>query len=85
MTETEKSYNTKYYESNKARIKEQLIKKETCIFCKRTVSHQNMPKHKKSKLCFSNRPDTDRARELMDLLNNLQAKVENLEIKSTTA
>jgi len=46
-----KLYNRMYYQHNKSRIAEGILKKEMCGTCKRVVNHQNMPKHKRSKLC----------------------------------
>ena len=47
-----KEYNKKYYELNKQQIAEKLYTKEKCENCGRVVSHQNMQKHIKSKLCI---------------------------------
>lgn len=49
--EERKEYNRKYYEKNKQISNAKLFTKESCKSCGRSVSHQNMPKHLKSKLC----------------------------------
>jgi len=77
----EVSYNKSYYEKNKDKIKAQIYKKETCNLCKRMVSHQNMPKHKKSKLCLNNRI-TDP--NMLTMINSLKEQIEELRQSNNT-
>jgi len=85
MSEAEIGYNKKYYEANKERIKAQMYKKEACCLCNRLVSHQQMAKHKVSKLCIRNRDPNLKykysSEELEGMLNHLEAKVKMLEDK----
>ena len=53
--EIRKQYNATYYSKNKAKIAEQISKKEQCCYCKRLVSHQNIFKHQKSTYCANRR------------------------------
>ena len=78
MSDSEKSYNKEYYEKNKQRIKEQLLKKVQCSLCNREVNHQNLPRHKKSKLCMNNRVDKTHA-DVVALVNTLEQKLKQLE------
>ena len=48
-------YNKKYYAENKAILAEKKATKETCQFCNRIVSHQNMMTHMNTKLCMKRR------------------------------
>ena len=74
MSESNISYNNAYYEKNKERIKEQMFRKEICQFCSREVNHQNIARHKKSKLCMNNRT-VHNAPDLMTMIANLEAKI----------
>lgn len=78
--ESPKSYNKEYYEKNKQRIKDMLLKKVTCDLCNRQVNHQNLPRHKQSKLCMNNRIVKAEA-DLLILVNNLENKIKQLEDK----
>jgi len=51
--EKKRGYNSKYYESHKKQIAEKLYAKEVCTNCGKTVNHQNMPKHVKTKYCLN--------------------------------
>ena len=53
--ELEKEYNKKYYHENKAKIIEQMCKKEACPLCGRSVGHQNLIKHQQTKYCLTRR------------------------------
>lgn len=46
-------YNATYYAKHKDKIAEKLYAKEACNMCSRVVTHQNLPKHKKSNYCRS--------------------------------
>lgn len=46
-----KEYRKKYYEDNKTKILSAILKPEKCIYCGRTVTHQNIIKHQKTTLC----------------------------------
>jgi hypothetical protein len=53
--EERKLYNEKYYADNKKRISEMLLAKVECPLCSRLVAHQNIERHKATKLCSSRR------------------------------
>jgi len=71
------SYGKIYYENNKQRIKSQMMQKEQCQLCQRKVNHQNMNRHKQSKLCMNNRRNTSSSHEIQ--LEDLMKKMNNLE------
>lgn len=52
-----KEYMKEYYSKNKERISKMCAKKEVCEFCKRLVTHQNMPAHQRTKYCQNRRND----------------------------
>jgi hypothetical protein len=66
-----KEYNKKYYAENKGKIAEKLYAKEECPCCGRTVSHQNMIKHRKTSYCKS-RSFTDVKQQILDLQNEIK-------------
>ena len=53
--EDRKIYNEKYYADNKKRIADMLLVKVECPLCCRSVAHQNIERHKLTKLCTSRR------------------------------
>jgi len=53
--EDRKIYNEKYYSDNKKRIADMLLVKVECPLCSRSVAHQNIERHKLTKLCTSRR------------------------------
>ena len=84
MAQPEQTYMKKYYEANKDKIKKQMFEKENCSFCNRQVNHQNMQRHKKSKLCLKNR-DTkfhvESNPQFMKMLSGLESKIQELTAK----
>ena len=48
---TVQEYNKEYYETNKAKIREQQKTKVICLRCNRKVNSQNLTKHMKTKCC----------------------------------
>ena len=71
-------YNKKYYENNKSKILAKLQTKTVCELCGRSVSHQNIAKHKASSYCKSKQMDT--TKEINDIKNQiteLKAMLEN--------
>lgn len=48
-------YMKAYYAKNKTEIINKICSKEICEYCHRTVGHQNMIKHLKSKYCKTRR------------------------------
>jgi wyosine [tRNA(Phe)-imidazoG37] synthetase (radical SAM superfamily) len=53
--EQQNEYNKMYYAKNKEAIMAKLLCKENCIYCNRSVNHQNLIKHQLSKLCLKKR------------------------------
>ena len=45
-------YNKQYYAKNKESITAKLYKKVECDVCQRIVRHQQLSKHKKTKICL---------------------------------
>ncbi len=72
------SYNKAYYQKNKDKIKAQISKKEACNLCNRIVSHQNIQRHKDSKLCKSRRANIDSNAEVLSDILSLKAQIEEL-------
>jgi len=72
-SEQRQIYNKEYYATNKERLAIMLLEKKTCPLCKRTVNHQNLPRHQKSKLCLSRRcePEPLTKEDILELLNKL--------------
>ena len=48
-------YMKEYYAKNKTEIIKKICSKEVCQYCNRTVGHQNLIKHQKSKYCKTRR------------------------------
>lgn len=71
--EKRKEYNSKYYASKKIEIAKKLYAKEDCEYCGRSVSHQNMNNHLKTRLCQERREPS--------LVDKLQEKIEKLETR----
>jgi hypothetical protein len=71
-----KEYNKIYYANKKKEICEKLFTKVECDLCGRSVTHQNLPKHKKSNYCKlrheRNKPKADKYDDLMAQVNNIQ-------------
>jgi hypothetical protein len=55
MKKYHKEYYLKYYPLKKQEILERMNKNENCQFCSRSVAHQNITKHFKSKYCITRR------------------------------
>ena len=72
------SYNKAYYQKNKDKIKAQISKKEACNLCNRMVSHQNIGKHKKSKICANNRIANDLNAEVLSDILSIKLQLEKL-------
>ncbi len=51
VIEDRKGYNASYYAQNKQQLLNKASKKEECPCCYKMISHVNMPRHLKSKLC----------------------------------
>ena len=73
--EDRKLYNEKYYADNKKRIAEMLLVKVECPLCGRSVAHQNIERHKTTKLCTSRRKangvlEIDALRKQIEKLTN---------------
>jgi len=71
-----KEYNKSYYERNKKKIIESMMIKEHCPMCNKLVSHQQINKHMKSKLCMRKRQTT-----LKHRLITLKQETDNKTIK----
>ena len=71
ISDNKKVSNKKYCTDNKLKIAEKLYKKEECLKCHRIVSHQNINKHQKSKLC--------QGRSEKSKIDELIAKVDRIE------
>ena len=71
-----------YYQLNKDKVKAMLFKKETCPFCHRQVTHQNMNKHKKSKLCQNNRTNVVQpTNDILDMVKSLKEQIQQLQLQ----
>lgn len=55
MPTNKKFYMNEYYQNNKDKFKEYNSKKETCIYCGKTCSKQNLNNHMKTRNCENNR------------------------------
>ena len=75
----QKLKNQKYYAANKDKIAEKLYKKETCECCNRTVSHQNMVKHKRSGLCRKSQENNEHLGRLKELKEKYHEQDDELE------
>jgi len=77
-----KEYNKKYYANKKKDICDKLFAKVECDLCGRTVSHQNLPKHKKTNYCKlrheRNKPKEDILSELHKIKDNDNNKYDDL-------
>jgi hypothetical protein len=73
-----KEYNKQYYADHKDDIKRKMFAKEQCLYCDRQVNHQNMAKHKQSKLCINNRPQPSVDPTFVTMLKAMAAEVELL-------
>ena len=73
-----KSYNQKYYAQNKAKIIGGMLKKVECDVCKRTVNHQNLPKHKCSKLCRNTAARLIARERVKDDIDLLKSEIQSL-------
>lgn len=79
ISDSKKESNKKYYAQKKAQIAEKLYKKEECSRCGRVVSHQNINKHQKSRLCMS-RSEKPKIDMLMEKVSSLETILKNMKI-----
>ena len=78
-----KEYNRKYYKEKKKDICDKLFTKIECELCGRSVTHQNMPKHKKSNYCKLRQA---RGKPKQDILSELEIiKFELKELKKANS
>ena len=77
------SYNKKYYEKNKNKLKEMALKKVNCKYCNKEYSQANWNKHIKSnkhiiteKLSISNKMNND-LNELREQIKNINININN--------
>jgi hypothetical protein len=52
---TTKEYNKEYYDKNKEVLLRKALTKEKCPHCDRTIAHQELFKHQKTKYCQKRR------------------------------
>lgn len=77
-----KDYNKTYYAENKEKILKQLLAKEECPLCGRSVNHQNVKKHQRSSLCRANRNANQRQQPVIDPSDLLSLKDQIAELKA---
>jgi hypothetical protein len=73
-----KEYNKQYYADHKDDIKRKMFAKEQCLFCDRQVNHQNMARHKLSKLCINNRTAPTADPTFIAMLKAMGAEMETI-------
>jgi len=76
MTNDERRvYNVQYYQNNKKRISDILLKKVECPFCSREIAYSSLQRHQTTPLCLRRRGATEADKVNME---KLQAQIEKL-------
>lgn len=85
------SYNKKYYEKHKEKLKEMALKKVKCEYCNKEYSQANWNKHIKSnkhimaeKISISDKIDENKFTYYNEQINELREQIKNINVNNKT-